>query len=848
MLSSPSGPSAAPSRKRHLPWALLPLLIACGSPGSARLPRADSAEAKDATGGPAGKTAAAIPSALRAAYIASVQSDAAHNPAYHVDADSGVAANPRQKLAARLDAAGVHLDRAATEDTATAFHAAVALRSYGCPEKPVQSAATRPRASQNRVEYARAGLTEWYVNGPLGLEQGFTLARPPHACGQSGVVLNLEWDTDLLPTLVAAPDGASGQRLELRDTAGQVRLAYSDLYAYDAAHERLPAELVLSGRQLSIRVDDRRAQYPLTVDPLIWSQQAKLLSSDGFSGDVLGSSVAISGDTAIIGDPFHDYFLTNQGAAYVFVRANAQWTQQQRLLASDYGSNDQFGYSVALAGDTAVVGAPNHFASASSAGQAYVFVRSGTIWSEQARLSVPGAAANDYLGRSVALDVDTAVVGAPGVDLTGQTDAGAAYVFFRTGAAWAQQQRLVAMDALAGDAFGSAVAVSGNTAVAGSPRDDTAAGADAGSAYVFLRTGTTWAQQMQLFAADAAATDLFGSAVGVSVDTALIGSPQADTAGGTNAGAAYVYLRTGTAWAQQQKLTAADGAANDNLGFAVAVATDTAVLGAPLADSALGGMDSGAAYVFTRTGTTWTQQMKLVAADAGGGDQLGGAVAVSGDTTVAGAPLRTESAAKRGAAYVFFRGLSTGDPCATPGQCVSNLCINNTCRSGKLQGVSCLSAGECATGFCADGVCCDTACGGSQSDCQVCSVTAGAAVNGTCRVLPAGRVCRPKTGECDLTEVCDGTNPLCPGDAGVGEGMPCAFGTCRANICTSDVPLAYIPPRASDGSQAAGCELASMQSSSHAAAAAVLITLCMLALLQRSRRRALRHFVLGLGD
>ncbi len=838
MLSYPSPISVAPSRKSHLAWALVPLFCTCGSAYAGSGPLKSAAVMTSQADQSAARTDTPVESGLRAAYIAAVQSDAATSTAYAV-APSGRAANPRQKLAAHSDAAGIRLTSA---EGAADFRASWALQSYGCPEAPQRSTATVPRSSQNRIEYARAGLTEWYVNGPLGLEQGFTVNTPPCRAA-SGLVFNLEWDTDLTPTLLRDTDAAAGQRLELRNAAGQVRLSYSDLYAYDAAHKRLPAELSLHGRQLAIRVDDRAAQYPVTVDPLIWSQQMKLLSSDGIAGDTLGSSVAIAGDTAIIGDPLHDYFSTNQGAAYVFVRAGGQWTQQQRLLASDYNSNDQFGYAVGISGDTAVIGAPNHFAGATNAGQAYVYVRSGTTWTEQARLTVTGALTNDYLGRSIAVDVDTVVIGAPGVDLTGQTDAGAAYVFFRTGTTWAQQQRLVAGDALAADAFGSAVALSGNTAVVGAPRDDTTAGGvDAGSAYVFLRSGVTWAQQMQLGAADGLTTDLFGSAVAISIDTAVVGSPQADTAGGSNAGAAYVYLRSGTAWAPQQKLIAADGAAGDLFGSAVSIATDTAVVGSPFADTALGGTDSGAAYAWTRSGTTWTQQMKLTAADAVAGDQLGAAASISGDTIVTGVPLRTESFSRRGAAYVFFRGLSTGDPCATPAQCVSNICINSTCRSGKLQGVSCLSAGECATNFCVDGVCCDTACGGnSQSDCQACSVSAGASVNGTCRVMPAGRVCRAQANECDVAESCDGAGPQCPTDNGVGEGMPCAFGSCRANVCTSDVPLSYAPSGGS--SQAVGCELAAMRGSPPAAAAAALITLCMLALLRRSRRRAL-----GLGD
>ncbi|MGI8758559.1 MAG: Calx-beta domain-containing protein, partial [Acidimicrobiales bacterium] len=227
------------------------------------------------------------------------------------------------------------------------------------------------------------------------------------------------------------------------------------------------------------------------------------------------------------------------------------------------------------------------------------------------------------------------------------------------GTTWAQQAKLTAIDAAAGDRFGRSVAVSGDTAVVGAYLDDDAfAGTDSGSAHVFTRTGTTWAQQAKLTAIDAAAGDRFGRSVAVSGDTAVVGAPFDDPTD-TDSGSAYVFTRTGATWAEQAKLTAADGAADDHFGRSVAVSGDTAVVGAHFDDDDDAGTDSGSAYVFTRTGTTWAQQAKLTAADAAAYDYFGYSVAVSGDTAVVGARGDDDAGLDSGSAYVFVPSPST---------------------------------------------------------------------------------------------------------------------------------------------------------------------------------------------
>ena len=285
---------------------------------------------------------------------------------------------------------------------------------------------------------------------------------------------------------------------------------------------------------------------------------------------------------------------------FTLVKSAFKGLEQAKLTASDGESNDQFGYSVAVSGDgnTAVIGAYGDDDGGTNAGSAYVFVRSGSSWTQQAKLTASDGAASDFFGRSVVIsgDGNTAVIGADGDD-DGGIDSGSAYVFTRSGSSWTQQAKLTASDGASSYHFGRSVAVSGdgNTAVIG------AIGVDEGrgSAYVFVRSGSSWTQQAKLTASDGASEDQFGWSVAVSGDgnTAVIGS-YADDDGGDRSGSAYVFSRSGSSWTQQAKLTASDRAANDYFGWSVAVSGDgnTAVIGSYADDDRGGG--SGSAYIF----------------------------------------------------------------------------------------------------------------------------------------------------------------------------------------------------------------------------------------------------------
>lgn len=381
-------------------------------------------------------------------------------------------------------------------------------------------------------------------------------------------------------------------------------------------------------------------------------QSAKLTASDPVRFDTFGLAVAVSGDTAVVGTYNSSLNENEVGSAYVFVRSGAGWTEQARLTAPGGGAvRDYFGVSVAVSGDTAVIG--QYASNGVDAGSAYVFVRSGTVWTQQAKLTASDAAAGDAFGNSVALSGSTAVVGAHFDDTAAGNNRGSAYVFVRSGTVWTQQAKLSPADAAtAGSSFGASVAVSGSTAVVSAQSANAPGVANAGAAYVFARSGTVWAQQAKLAAADAAAGDLFGTSVAVSGSIAVVGAYFGDAPGVANAGAAYVFARSGTAWTQQAKLNSADEAADDHFGISVAVSGGVIVVGARGDDNARG-VDAGSAYVFLRSGVSWPQRAKLTAPDGATIDGFGAAVAVDRTTALVGAPDDNINGIFVGSAYAF---------------------------------------------------------------------------------------------------------------------------------------------------------------------------------------------------
>lgn len=382
---------------------------------------------------------------------------------------------------------------------------------------------------------------------------------------------------------------------------------------------------------------------------------AKLVAADGAQGDWLGGGVAVDGDTAIVGSIADDNNAgADAGAAYIFMRTGTTWTQVAKLTASDAHAGDEFGSHVALQGNTAVIGAfRGDREGVSNTGAAYVFVRSGGAWIEQAKLTSTTTQAGDRFGRILAIDGDTVLIGATEMDRAGGDGPGSAYVFVRSGETWTEQARLNASDGDPGDGFGVEVAVSGDSALVGAYADAVGGLALAGSAYVFVRSGATWTEQTKLIASDAGEHDGFGSAVALAGDRALIGAQGDNHAGGSWAGSVYVFERAADLWTERTKLTAVDAASGDYFGVSVALHGETALIGAHGVDSA-GGAEAGAAYVFRRSGGLWTQAAKLTAADGAPWDVFGACVRLDADTAVIGAWWDDVAGlVDAGSAYIF---------------------------------------------------------------------------------------------------------------------------------------------------------------------------------------------------
>ncbi|MBI3426641.1 MAG: putative Ig domain-containing protein, partial [Acidobacteria bacterium] len=564
------------------------------------------------------------------------------------------AENPAQRLRAQFTPTEVRMTETQSSKPQWQFGMRLSGYGYGDQLAPVSagtltSNGSRVEIRKTQISNSKSEITEWYVNDPAGLEQGFTLAAPPSPISNLKSPMPLRLALQLSGDLRAA--SANQQAITLKDKQGRAVLSYDHLAAWDAKHQALPATMRADGDTLTLEVDASHAVYPITIDPLI-AQQAKFTAADGAAGDKFGTSVAVSGDYAIVGAPEDD---AQRGSAYVFVRSGSSWTQQAKLIAVDGVAADRFGISVSISGPTAVIGASGADSEGNvNHGAAYVFVRSGSSWSQQAKLAVSDGSQVSSFGFSVAVSGDTALIGTPAYGLGGETSRGAAYVYARAGVTWSVQQKLLANDGAIGDNFGTSVALDGDTALLGALAANINAASDQGAAYVFTRSGATWNQQAKLFANDGASNDQFGGTVALSADTAVIGSRLSDVGGHSNEGAAYVFVRSGAVWSLQQKLVAADGGDGDAFGVSVTVSGDLIAVGSDDYDL-VGYQNQGSVYLFTRNGGVWNQQQKLRAADGAEYDHLGKAVAISGNTIVGGAPQAdVNGSTDQGAAYAFI--------------------------------------------------------------------------------------------------------------------------------------------------------------------------------------------------
>jgi len=332
-----------------------------------------------------------------------------------------------------------------------------------------------------------------------------------------------------------------------------------------------------------------------------WTETETLFDPNGEAFDGFGQSVAVFGDFALAGAGYDDVGANvNQGSVTPYMRVGNQWIPQAVLIASDGEESDFFGLSVAVSHDYLIVGARfDDIGDEADQGSAYIFKRIGNDWVEEAKLTAMDGTTSDEFGTSVAIYGDYALVGAQGCDLGSNVNQGAAYVFHRNGTSWSQQAKLTASDGDAGDRLGCSVSMDGEYALVGAYSDAIGGNTGQGSAYVFKRDGGVWSQQAKLIAEDGSAFDNFGGSVSIFGEYAVAGSIGKDIGTEINAGAAYVFTRNGSNWGQSIKLTASDKKTADFFGATVAISSDTLIIGVT-GDDVNGNSSQGSVYFFNR--------------------------------------------------------------------------------------------------------------------------------------------------------------------------------------------------------------------------------------------------------
>ena len=381
--------------------------------------------------------------------------------------------------------------------------------------------------------------------------------------------------------------------------------------------------------------------------------ETKLLSADPFVDEEYGRAVAIDGDTAVIGAAANPVSSDRIGSADVYVRTNSGWQFQQKLTAPDATSQSVFGVSVAIDGDTIVVGAHGDTNAGFASGAAYVFQRTNNQWSLTQKLISSESSTWDSFGLSVGVDGNTIVCGAFGNSPSNTLPVGSAFVFRLINNHWVETQKLAASDASENNSFGVTVAIDGNTLIVGAIGNSQFAGA----VYVFEFDGSSWIEQEKLMSHDRTPRVIFGYRLGIDGDTIVVasegrGDPPIEFS------AAYIFRRTPSGWHQQKKITTDDVFVNGRLenmgrfGLTVAVSGDTVVVGSP--NDPTINYFSGSAYIYRRTSeSNWTVDQHIFPSDAARDDSFASAVAISGDTAVMGAWVKFSPLPFAGAVYIY---------------------------------------------------------------------------------------------------------------------------------------------------------------------------------------------------
>ena len=329
-----------------------------------------------------------------------------------------------------------------------------------------------------------------------------------------------------------------------------------------------------------------------------WFQDTVLFTSDGQPDDLFGNSVATDGDVVVVGAPGVDGETQDYGAIFIYRFDGSIWVET-KITASDGANNDKFGRSVALSGNVVITGSDGDDDNGLGSGSAYIYRYDGRSWMEEAKILASDGAANDEFGVSVSIDGDIAVVGADGQNENGMI-AGAAYVYRYDPARsrWVEEAKLLASDGQSFDFFGHSVAISGNHILVGAPQFFSGR---PGAAYVYEHNGLQWNEQARVCAVDGALEDQFGRTVAIHEDTAVVGVWQDDD-NGEESGSAYVYrfVSGSSTWVEQAKVLASDGSAGDQFGASVSLFRGVVAVGTVRDDD--NGIDSGSAYIFSLDG------------------------------------------------------------------------------------------------------------------------------------------------------------------------------------------------------------------------------------------------------
>jgi len=580
---------------------------------------------------------------------------------YHVQPTNlGFHVSTAHQMAADFTTQGIEFTRGSA-------HWRMALRGYGYSNDLQSADKVAPLATSNRVEYRRGPLTEWYVNGPAGVEQGFTVRKAPFRREGKPLTFALALSGDYNGSLTSDRKG-----LTMKGRDQKPALSYAGLAAFDSSDKPLPAWLELRGSELLIRVDDTRAAYPVTVDPII--QLAELTASDGMPGDQMGISVVIGGNTVVAGAENATVGShAGQGAAYIFVKPASGWTditEIAKLTASHGEAGDGFGGSVGISSNTIVVGACPQSGMCNGRGKVYVFLKPKKGWKTtskfKARLTASDGSPNDGFSNmmSISGDGNTIAVGAWGATVNGKIGEGAAYVFVKPSSGWKtmhETAKLTEPHGAANDAFGNvAINRDGSTLFVGAIQLDatTNEGTGPGKAYIFERPTNGWKTTSRftakLTASDGVKGDGFGfcqtGAACISSDgtTVLAAAPQFSATSST-VGKAYVFVKPANGWKTTShftaELTASDGGPGQFFGWSPALAKNRAVIGA---------IGANAAYVFNKPTSGWKTTShftaKLTPADGSGG-AFGFSTAISGNTIAVSAPASPRNGP--GATFVF---------------------------------------------------------------------------------------------------------------------------------------------------------------------------------------------------